>query len=79
MTLPRKDLRQKVATDPAKTDRELFTAMSSDDTWLDGRLHEVLLYLAENYEIEVPACWQNVMDHYIYEVREQESCLNQYI
>ena len=72
--MPRRDLRRKAWTHPERTDRELFAAMPDHDSWTDARLHEVVLYLAENEDIEVPACWQNCMDEYVHKLREQDSC-----
>ena len=72
--MPRRDLRRKAVMHPERTDRELFSAMPDHDSWTDARLHEVVLYLAENEDIEVPACWQNCMDEYVHKLRQQDAC-----
>ncbi|CAE7201801.1 unnamed protein product, partial [Symbiodinium sp. KB8] len=71
--LPRTDLRCKARVDFRKTDRELFLSMRDDDHWLDASLHEVLFYLSESRDIDVPESWKACIDEYIVHVRQSAS------
>ena len=57
--------------DEFATDRELFQGMSGEDSWIDGRLHEVVLYLASNRYLQIPDSWNECMTAYLKQLREQ--------
>ena len=47
--------------------------MRDDDHWLDASLHEVLFYLSESRDIDVPESWKACIDEYIVHVRQSVS------
>lgn len=71
------DLRCKVHIDHTATDRELFMNMeNSMDLWLDAELPSVLLYLAENKHLSIPASWHGCMMQFIEHVRREVLWIN---
>ena len=69
--MPRYDLRFRRPTREGASDKELFEAMPAEDNWVDGRMQEVVFYLAANKRLHIPDSWQDAMGGYLKQLREQ--------
>ena len=64
------NLRQKVAIDSQKTDREIFDELPTGDCWIDADLPGLFLYLYHEAELKIPDSWSETMASFRQEMQE---------
>ena len=75
-TYERRDLRHKVLTDPAKSDRELFDSLPMADIWADTNLPRTYSYARASKHLVIPSSWQTTIARFDADLRAMVSRLN---
>lgn len=65
----RRDLRRHYAVDFEGSDKEVFQAYPTGDTWGDAKLVEVVLYIWNYKGLSVPDSWATTMEDFISEIK----------